>query len=128
VTGVLLYSNGTFHQYLEGPPDALDRVFEAICRDPLHHQIFEILREPIEAREFPTWEMGYRGERDIEGLAADVDLTEMLSDESPRLSNGRLLLHAFWDTGLGERSKAAVARTRERRNGYEYSPQDSIGG
>lgn len=111
VTGVLLYCSGSFHQYLEGPLDGLDRVYAAICRDPLHHHIFEMLREPIEAREFEGWSMGFRGEGHVDG-PDEAALTELLVDESAKLSGGRLLLNAFWNTGLGARYRAALLNRR----------------
>ena len=36
ITGVLLYADGSFMQYLEGPADALMRVYAIIKTDPLH--------------------------------------------------------------------------------------------
>jgi hypothetical protein len=112
VTGVLLYAEGTFHQYIEGPSEGLSRVYDAILRDPLHHHIFEMVREPIEAREFDGWAMGYRGTSAIEDTMSDSKLGELLSDPSARLSPGRLLLNAFWSKGLGRRYLAALAHRR----------------
>lgn len=112
VTGVLLYCDGSFHQYLEGPPDGLARVYGAISRDPLHHHIFEMLREPIDQREFESWDMGYRGTDAIEGMADAVALDALLADESMKLSGGRLLLNAFWSKGLGARYRSALAGGR----------------
>lgn len=112
MTGVLLYSAGTFHQYLEGPEKGLDRVYAAILRDPMHHHIFEIVREPIERREFPNWTMGYRGLIDISDTSNDAELTAKLADESIRLTTGRLLLNAFWNQGLGARYQAALSAGR----------------
>jgi hypothetical protein len=109
VTGVLLYADGTFLQYLEGPLAGLERVYAAILRDPLHHQIFEMIREPIERREFDEWTMGYRGTAQVAGTTDDDALMELLTDESHMLSPGRLLLNAFWSKGLGARYRAALA-------------------
>jgi hypothetical protein len=60
VTGVLLYSHGTFMQYLEGPRAGVARVYERIVADRLHHGIIELVREPIAAREFADWTMAFR--------------------------------------------------------------------
>lgn len=109
VTGVLLYADGTFHQYIEGPRSGLLRVYEAITRDPLHHQIFEIVNEPIQQREFSAWSMGFRGEGRPDSSADEVALTRLLADESPRLSAGRLLLNAFWSKAMGGRAQATLA-------------------
>lgn len=100
VTGVLLYADGTFHQYIEGPAAGVDRVYAAILRDPLHHDIFELIREPIKRREFAQWSMAYPSVRPDAGDASMAQLHEMLCDESARLTPGRLLLNAFWTKGL----------------------------
>lgn len=112
VTGVLLYADGTFHQYLEGPSHGLGRVYTAILGDQSHHHVFEMIREPIEAREFSNWSMGYRGTEAFENDAADADLLALLADPSSRLTPGRLLLNAFWSKGLGLRYLAALRAGR----------------
>jgi hypothetical protein len=108
VTGVLLYNGGCFHQYLEGPSAGIERVYAAICRDRLHHRIFEMLREPIETREFEGWAMGYQCTNRIDGTFKEVALTSLLADESDRLSGGRLLLNAFWNRGMGTHYQASI--------------------
>ena len=60
VTGMLLYSGGNFFQVLEGLEADVMAVYTAIERDPRHHDIIEILREPIDKRDFPDWSMGFR--------------------------------------------------------------------
>ena len=117
VTGVLLYADGTFHQYIEGPPEGLLRVYDAILRDPLHHHIFEMVREPIARREFHHWAMGYRGTARVAGTSHDQELTQLLVDESTGLSAGRLLLHAFWNKGLGAKYRAALLDQTPRTGG-----------
>lgn len=112
VTGVLLYADGTFHQYLEGPSHGLGQVYSAILGDLLHHHVFEMIREPIEVREFAGWSMGYRGPGTVDHTADGTTLTALLADESPRLSAGRLLLNAFWSKGLGVRYLAALSTQR----------------
>jgi Sensors of blue-light using FAD len=62
VTGLLLYSDGSFMQYIEGPRDELQCIYAIILKDPLHHHIEELLVEPIAAREFADWSMAYRQE------------------------------------------------------------------
>lgn len=59
VTGLLLYSGGTFIQALEGPPERVRETFERIARDPRHRGAQVLLREPKEQRYFPEWEMGF---------------------------------------------------------------------
>lgn len=59
VTGVLLYDEGTFFQYFEGPRQGVDEVYARIKIAPLHRGIIQLLNHPIERREFASWEMGF---------------------------------------------------------------------
>lgn len=59
VTGMLLYDSGSFLQVLEGPDTAVEQIFAGIQRDPRHHQIKVLIRQPIDHREFPEWSMGF---------------------------------------------------------------------
>jgi hypothetical protein len=95
VTGVLLYAGGAFLQYLEGPEEGLTRVYGAIVRDPTHHQIFEMIREPVARREFSQWTMGYRGTVPVDE-EEDEALRKLLEPGNLEQSQGRLLLNAFW--------------------------------
>jgi methanogenic corrinoid protein MtbC1 len=57
VTGMLLYDNGRFLQTLEGPPDALAQVWQAIRRDPRHHKIEVLTEHVIASRLFSGWDL-----------------------------------------------------------------------
>ena len=59
ITGMLLYIDGGFFQVLEGDLDAIDEVYRRILRDPRHSRITLIIREPIAARAFSEWTMGF---------------------------------------------------------------------
>jgi hypothetical protein len=60
LSGMLLYSGGNIIQALEGPGPAVEATFAAICADPRHRGVLELLREPIAERAFPDWSMGFR--------------------------------------------------------------------
>lgn len=60
LTGMLLYSRGTFLQVLEGEAEALDECWQRLHADPRHHGLMEIVREPVAGRSFPGWAMGFR--------------------------------------------------------------------
>lgn len=60
VTGLLLYSKGTFMQVLEGEADVVDELVAIIGADPRHRDIEMHLRTPAFEREFSKWHMGYR--------------------------------------------------------------------
>lgn len=57
VTGLLCHHDGSFLQFLEGDPDAVDTLFERIGRDPRHRDVLLMHREPTETRAFSEWAM-----------------------------------------------------------------------
>ena len=59
VTGVLLFDEGTFFQYFEGPPVGVEEVYGHIKRSTLHTGIIELQRTGLARREFPRWLMGF---------------------------------------------------------------------
>ena len=59
VTGVLLFHDGTFFQYFEGPTAGVDEVYGHIRRSKLHGGIIELERTPVAERQFPRWLMGF---------------------------------------------------------------------
>lgn len=61
LTGVLLYHDGNFIQYLEGPALTVNQTYQRIARDPAHGNLIELLLEPITERSFTGWDMGFPG-------------------------------------------------------------------
>ncbi|AGX88121.1 BLUF domain-containing protein [Candidatus Symbiobacter mobilis] len=59
ITGMLLYSDGSFLQVLEGQPEDVHETFDRICRDPRHCNIVFMTEEGVEERSFAHWSMGY---------------------------------------------------------------------
>lgn len=57
ITGLLLLSGDRFLQVLEGPSDAVNRLFGRIIRDPRHHDIELIAFEQTGATYFDDWGM-----------------------------------------------------------------------
>lgn len=57
VSGFLIFANGLFLQYIEGPAAALDALMVDLEGDPRHHSITVIDRRPSEKRAFATWTM-----------------------------------------------------------------------
>jgi hypothetical protein len=71
VTGMLLYSNDTFVQVLEGEESALDPVIGKISRDPRHSDVHFLYRKPIRDRQYGDWSMGFKsGGLDLPALGA----------------------------------------------------------
>lgn len=61
VTGMLLYSEGTFFQVLEGDQSVIEDLFASISGDTRHQHVTKIIHEPIVSRVFGNWSMGYSG-------------------------------------------------------------------
>lgn len=59
VTGILLYSNGTFFQVLEGEEETVESIYKKIEKDPRNHNCTVIEKQPITERAFPYWSMGF---------------------------------------------------------------------
>jgi hypothetical protein len=60
ITGILLYKDGNFMQFLEGPKEAVVSLAAKIKDDPRHHGLIVLLQEEHEEREFEEWSMGFK--------------------------------------------------------------------
>lgn len=58
ITGVLLYSDTHFFQYLEGDEGQITALYERIKGDPRHGNVVLIAKSTIDQRIFPSWQMG----------------------------------------------------------------------
>lgn len=81
VTGLLLYSDGTFFQVLEGEEGVVRELYARICQDPRHMRHMEVHAGPLQQRHFPDWSMGYR-RVGREQLAAMDGYSDLLEPES----------------------------------------------
>ena len=117
VTGVLLYSGGTFMQYLEGPAPGLYRVYEVIKADPRHYGIVALVREPIAQREFSSWSMAFRV-IDAFGQSSeseqDAQLAHRLAAPVNEHSAARALLAKFWSRGRSAVASTLLEFSKER--------------
>ncbi len=52
VTGILLFNGSHFFQLLEGPEEQVKMIYRAICQDPRHYNIVELLCDYAPARRF----------------------------------------------------------------------------
>ena len=123
VTGLLLYSNTSFMQYLEGPAVGLARVYDVIKTHPMHYGLIDLVREPIEDRAFPEWSMAFQvaGAFGNSSPAEQDALLESRLDEAAQPKSVALdLLLKFWRQGQDSVSSAlvqhSVARSRRRRS------------
>jgi hypothetical protein len=60
ITGMLLYSDGSFLQVIEGPSSKIIDTFALIKKDQQHHNIKVLFEEPIQERNFEEWTMSFR--------------------------------------------------------------------
>ncbi|MGP3591697.1 diguanylate phosphodiesterase [Vagococcus sp. WN89Y] len=52
VTGILLFNGTHFFQLLEGPEESVVPIYDAICADPRHYNVVELLRDYGPSRRF----------------------------------------------------------------------------
>jgi hypothetical protein len=57
ITGLMLYDDRRFFQWLEGPPDGVERVMTSIRQDRRHTDIEILNNQPTQARTFGNWAM-----------------------------------------------------------------------
>ena len=57
VTGVVLYDNSRFFQWLEGPTEAVDRIMGSIRKDQRHTDVQVITERRSTSRSFGQWDM-----------------------------------------------------------------------
>lgn len=81
ISGMLLYSERQFVQYLEGTEFAVESLYKKIARDPRHTGVIRLFSGPYPRRIFPDWCMGFQhydkaGEIPIKG-AIDLCLTSV---------------------------------------------------
>lgn len=75
VTGLLLLRGDSFFQVLEGREADVRAIFERVVADSRHHRIEVLFEEPLAAREFGDWRMGF-----VELDGVDVNELEGVSD------------------------------------------------
>lgn len=57
ITGLMIYDEGRFFQWLEGPAESVARVWKSIRSDPRHTAIEILGEQPAQARFFADWHM-----------------------------------------------------------------------
>ncbi len=99
VTGVLLYNDGNFMQYIEGLQDDISVTYERIVASKRHQHIISILNQRITQRSFAEWEMGFAQPTKSELLALSTARWQSVESEAARslaTSSGLALLRDFW--------------------------------
>lgn len=83
ITGVLLYDNGLFLQFLEGEEQAVRDLLNRIERDRRHSRLTVVVESPVPTRHFPGWHMALA---DAEKFPQESrDIIRHLSENLPPL-------------------------------------------
>ncbi|MDX7952933.1 BLUF domain-containing protein [Lichenihabitans sp. Uapishka_5] len=105
VTGALMFNAGCFAQVLEGDRAVLESTFERIQQDPRHGDVSVLAFEPIAARSFGQWSMGFVGARPDHAAAfADVATA---SGFDPAVASGDEVLRALHGLALEDEDASA---------------------
>lgn len=75
VSGFLIFADGSFLQWLEGPIEGIDQVFAKISQDKRHSQLSLIYKGSIGDRYFSNWSMAFIPQAEI-----DADLHSNFMD------------------------------------------------
>ncbi len=89
LTGLLVYDEGQFFQWLEGPALPLQRVWTAIRQDPRHEAVEVIADSEIPMRLFSDWHMQFahragKTARYIDGLIEAPEDVLVALRQNPR--------------------------------------------
>lgn len=57
ITGALICRHDLYLQLIEGPPAAIDALYERIAQDDRHCEVRLLLKEDVTERVFPAWAM-----------------------------------------------------------------------
>lgn len=92
ITGVLVFGNGVFFQWIEGPPEEVTRLIANLHGDSRHHDIVTLDRS-VEKRErlYPHWEMEHVEADDIRAVLQEA--LDCAEDESNVAALQRILAH-----------------------------------
>jgi len=83
ITGLLLYSDTTFVQYVEGDPKLLLALYDKIKEDERHENVRLISLGVIQGRIFPNWYMGNK-----KMSLTDIDyITDMTVDDKAKVED-----------------------------------------
>jgi hypothetical protein len=88
ITGVLMYSDKQFIQYVEGELAALTSLYDKIKLDSRHERAVMVSYGPIEKKIFPSWHMANRkiSNKDVDFV---TDITTEDKKVFERILNGK---------------------------------------
>ena len=96
ITGALLFNGACFAQVLEGPLDAVEKLFEKIQQDPRHGDVTLLESGYVDHRDFPEWSMAFAGSGAEEAAAfAEFNFYEALARPSAAATEVQDLLRSL---------------------------------
>jgi hypothetical protein len=97
ITGILLHTEGSYFQVLEGDAEAIDSLYAKIAHDKRHTNVVLIVREPIASRSFADWSMGFASvtSKDVAEIIGANDFFQKKT--------------CFYDLGAGRAKKLLAA-------------------
>ena len=60
ITGLLIFLDGIFTQFIEGPAETVNELYESISTDPRHKGLLELTSGISDKRYYSDWTMAYR--------------------------------------------------------------------
>ena len=112
ITGMLLFIDGHFIQFLEGDKETISNLYKKIITDHRHYGVKTLSEGAISSRSFPNWVMGFRvlNEQDIRDMAEmnglkEFSVEQMLNGAHAHIAielmksfykNGELDFYKFW--------------------------------
>ena len=95
VTGCLLSGSNSFLQLLEGPRQAIDRLFVTINLDSRHKNVVMLTDEDIDQRLFASWSMKLAPFDDLEWSDAEFGSGNFLGISSEKALNVFMRLNEY---------------------------------
>jgi hypothetical protein len=100
VTGLLLFTDGKFMQYLEGPETSVLKIFDIIQKSSLHREIVEVSRQPVAVREYGDWSMAFLEDIDAHSSTSDSEDAPLLRTLEAETTDASTAAHTqltdFW--------------------------------
>lgn len=99
ISGLLLHHEGRFMQVLEGPREAVQRLYRRIAQDARHRDLVLEIDQPADRRLFPEWSMGFaeaprlRGSTPLSGVESEREAEELLDALAPHSRPAARMLH-----------------------------------
>ena len=97
ISGLLLYKNGRFMQFLEGPEEAVRSLMNKLSVDERHQEVMVLEEDIEETRQFPTWAMAFKcmDDRVVDSEIKSIEHNEPMYSEALQSSKVVQLMQFF---------------------------------